>query len=45
MQIWQHNICNTNIITIKNIIILKKAKKIEKQSVNIANITMLSKIT
>ena len=27
MQIWQYNICYTNIIAIKDTIILKKAQK------------------
>ena len=31
MQIWQYNVCHINMITIKEIIILKKALEKERQ--------------
>lgn len=37
LQIWQNNIRYTNIISVKNIIILKKASKIEELSGGIAD--------
>lgn len=42
-QIWQHNICHTNIIAMKNLIILKKTKE-KKRSKNTQNTTVLIKI-
>lgn len=44
LQIWQYNIYYTNIIIIKDVIILEKTKKKEKLSIDIADITTLVKM-
>ncbi len=41
LQIWQYNVCHTNIIAIKDVIILEKNKKKEKLLVGIVNIIEL----
>lgn len=43
-QIWQYNIRNTNIIAMKNIIILEKAREKEKLSEDTANTTALVEV-
>ena len=43
-QIWQHNLRYTNIIAIKDVIIIEKAKEKEKLSKSIADITTLAKV-
>ena len=43
LQIWQHNICHTNIIVMKNLIILKKAKE-KKRSNSTEETTVLIEI-
>lgn len=37
LQIWQYNVCHTNKIAIKDLIILKKVREKEKLSKSIAN--------
>lgn len=44
LQIWKHYIYNTNIIVIKNIIILKKFKEQEKLLIDILNTTALAEV-
>ena len=39
MQIWQYNVCYTNIIAMKDMIIEEKAREKERLSKNIANTT------
>ena len=39
LQIWKHNIHSTNIIMMKNVIILEKVREKEKLSENIVNTT------
>lgn len=43
-QIWSYNICYTNIIAIKDLIILNKIRKKEKLSVSITDTIMLAEI-
>lgn len=45
LQIWQYNMCNTNIITLKNLIILEKFSQKEKQFIIIPNRTVSAKIS
>lgn len=44
LQIWQHNMYYTNIIVIKDVIILEKVKKKEKLLENTKDTTILVKI-
>lgn len=43
-QIWQYNVCHTNIIAMKGVIILEKKSEREKLSGNITNITTPAKM-
>lgn len=45
LQIWQYNICHTNIVAIKNIIILEKEREKEKLSKDIVDITASAEMT
>ena len=44
LQIWQYNICYTNIIAIKDVIIIEKVKEKKKLFEDIANTTVLAKV-
>lgn len=44
LQIWQHNVCYTNIIAMKDVIITKKAKKKIRLSKGIADITTAAEL-
>ena len=43
-QIWQHNMRHTNIIAMKDVIILEKTRKKEKLSEGLTNITAPAKV-
>ena len=43
-QIWQYNICNTNIIAMKDMIIFEKAKEKKKLLKSIADTIILAKM-
>ena len=44
LQIWQHNICHTNIIAIKNMIIEEKIKRKKGLLKDIRDITTLAEV-
>lgn len=44
LQIWQNNICYTNIIIIKNVIILIKTREKKELSRNILDIIVQAKV-
>ncbi len=44
LQIWRHNVCYTNIIAMKDVIILEKAKKEEILSKGIVNMTVPAEV-
>ncbi len=44
LQIQQHNVCHINIITIKDMIILKKAREEKMLSGDIVDTTMPTKV-
>ena len=44
LQIWQYNVCHTNIIAMKDVIISEKAREEKMQSESIADMTALAKV-
>ena len=44
MQIWQHNVRHTNVIAMKDVIILEKTMKKEKLSEGSTDITALAEV-